>query len=157
MVLSDVAAHIDAALVVRSSEPRGLATRLPGEYIGWTSVVCHSVNSAHGPTTATLNETNVAGVGGGDARRARAAATTHQSLRAHGIRAPSGAGRGGAVGRAWGCRVLGQLVTAQRNCAGRRRSQRAAPAAGPCRDAPARVAVTYAPMGSFFLADSFFF
>jgi len=30
MVLSDVAAHIDAALVVRSSEPRGLATRLPG-------------------------------------------------------------------------------------------------------------------------------
>ena len=92
MVLSDVAAHIDAALVVRSSEPRGLATRLPGEYIGWTSVVCHSVNSAHGPT---LNETNVAGVGGGDARRARATATTHQSLRAHGIRAPSGAGRGG--------------------------------------------------------------
>lgn len=110
-------------------------------------VVCHSVNSAHGPTTATLNETNVAGVVG-DARVVQVC-NGHQSLRAHGIRAPSGAGRGGAVGRAWGWRgVLGQLVTAvaQRNCAGR--SQRAAPAAGPCHDAPARVAVTYAPMAS---------
>lgn len=72
--------------------------------VSWTSVVCHSVNSAHGPTTSALNETNVAGVGGGDARRARACIATATRVSAlTGSERPAAR----AAGAPWGVRGVG--------------------------------------------------